>query len=211
MKQIIFLWLAALMFAAQPLQAAVCIGFGQTDGGGAAYTDDFNRADENPIGAPWAQATGWTNSFKINSNKITGRAEGGTAIYYNATFSANQYSQTRPANTFGGVLAGPMVRVSSTATTGYVFMRTNTNAGKIAKWVAGTSSDLQTSCSGTYGTSNIMRLEATGSSTVTLTAKIDGSTVCTVDDSSSTITSGYPGVWAQNWQDDMDDWAGGDL
>lgn len=34
MKHIIALWLVALMFVVQPVQAAVCIGFGQTGGGG---------------------------------------------------------------------------------------------------------------------------------------------------------------------------------
>lgn len=174
--------------------------------GGAAYTDNFNRADTNPIGSPWATSTGW-DALKVLSNALFAAVDNHCAAYYNATFNANQYSQVVSPQTYGGVEHGPMVRMSSTARTSYYFLRNGDASVQLRKWVAGTY-ELIGTCSGTpsFTGGAIMRLEANGTS---ITAKVGGTTICTATDSA--VSSGYPGVWISALNFGVDDWAGGDL
>lgn len=175
-------------------------------GGGAAYTDNFNRADEEPITSPWATSTGW-DALKVHNNKMFAAVDNHCAAYYNATFSNNQYSQIVSAEHYGGVEHGPMVRISASARTSYYFLRNDDASVQLRKWVAGTY-ELIGTCSGTpsFTGGAIMRLEANGTS---ITAKVGGTTICTATDSA--VSAGYPGVWISALNKDVDDWAGGDL
>jgi len=85
----------------------------------AVGTDNFNRANANPVGGNWQTITGLSN-MQILSNQLTGQASlSSGAIYNSGTFSADQYSQAtlNAINNTSGVL----VRTSSTSETGYLF------------------------------------------------------------------------------------------
>lgn len=62
-------------------------------GGGAAFSDDFNRADSTSLGANWTEQTSdieiFSNTFRI----VSGSFVNTVAIFNTATTTVNQYAQ----------------------------------------------------------------------------------------------------------------------
>jgi len=59
MKRLIALWLAVLMLAAQPVQAAVCVGFGQAPAGGAVTQRRSPTGDVDSVYTMSSGTTRW--------------------------------------------------------------------------------------------------------------------------------------------------------
>ncbi len=173
------------------------------------YTDNFDRADENP-------ATGWTNvtgktSLQVVSNAATATT-GDSHAYYSASASGNnQFS----AATFSTVAtySGVSARMQSGANTGYIFKTGGlTTLMRMYKVVDGTETQIVDNYSVSLQDGDVVRLEATGTSTVTLTPYINGSPLTAQTDSTDPIAEGSPGIFmAASAGGVVSTWSGGDL
>ncbi len=170
--------------------------------GKVSISDNFDRANANPIGAPWVTVTG-ANPLQISSNTCKGTVSGQHSIaYYNTALSANQFAQAKVTGTDTYVL----VRVSSSANTWYAACYAATNILRVKKCVNGTITTIGADYSVTItsGTS-VIRIEANGT---TLTPYVDGVALATRTDSAT--ATGYAGgdVWSNG---NLDNWSAGDL
>jgi len=94
MKRLIALWLAALMLAAQPVQAAVCVGFGQSstcstveDSIGATDDTFGSGSTESFIGSKFTTDADWVTVCKISAK-----------IYKNSSLTSDFVMEIRADN-----------------------------------------------------------------------------------------------------------------
>lgn len=170
--------------------------------GGAAYTDDFNRANENPISSPWQKPSGVTNAIQIYNSRACGTGQNSIATY-NATFSGNQYVQVDVPD---GNQHGVVFR--TTGIDNFYLLHVNgNNSLLLGKQVSGAWSTIQTISTDNLASGATIRAEISGTA---ITVKVNGSTVWTGNDSS--LSSGNPGIWANDTTNTcVDNWSGGDL
>lgn len=166
-------------------------------GGATTASDNFNRADEQPLsnGGMWATPPiGYSNPFKVVSN-VAGSAGGDTVAYVvspDFTATANQ-SATATLTTAGlasysGVCVrmnslgnGYILRNNGNATTFYLYRITGGSSGEVA---------IQTWSGLTLIAGDTITLSITGT---TLTAKQNSTTVGTATD--VLYSSGSPGIY----------------
>jgi hypothetical protein len=157
-----------------------------------SVSDNFNRADENPIASPWVAVEGTIYlGVAFADNEVTG---GGFGIrncvrYGGAGLGANQEAQVRVKTasiSTNELFLGPCVRCASGAVSYYAFHSDNAQS-KIIKVVAGTPTTLVGGGAPTVAT-DVMRLRVVGT---TLTAYINGVQELTITDAS--LASGDPG------------------
>jgi hypothetical protein len=169
-------------------------------------TDDFNRADADPIGGNWSTPTG-CSAARVRHNCLQKSLSGSTpwGTYWSAdSFENDQYSQCIGLNLSGGP-AGPAVRIDAGSATAYVYGMRSTTIQRFFKIVAGTWTQLGSDEGQTITTSTVCKISAVGT---TLSLYADGSLIDTRTD--STIASGSAGVM---WYDGQsyDDWEGGNI
>lgn len=181
---------------------------------GVLATDNFNRADASPIGAPWTTQIG-SQAMKIVSNACTPVSTSMDCGAYNtsASWPNDQYSQCKVTAT-GGASAdlgiGPAVRCSTSATTFYraVWNGAATNNITLTKAVAGSYTLIWTRTA-TISAGSVLRIEAQGTA---IRVFVNGTQVgaSTTD---SSITSGSAGVQYSSaiTTASLDDWEGGDF
>lgn len=172
-------------------------------------TDDFNRASVNPIAGNWTTVSGMYAVLLGGDAFVSGTDSAGDfAAYWNAdSFTANQFSAVEVTGNHGGVV----VRVNGASC--YMFKRTTSGTFQMWKWASGWT-QLGADYTGvSFSDGQIVRLEATGTSTTTLTPIVNGVTLATREDSSSAIESGGVGVYCggNSGVVTLDDWAGGGL
>lgn len=172
-------------------------------------TDNFNRADVNPIGGNWTTITGQT-AQQIVSYAVKGTS-GTSGSYWNAdTPNNDQYAQIKVWFTSGDYGAGPVVRCSISADTFYTLIVTDRTTAQIFKVVGGSWTLLGGSSItiSYFNNGDLIRLEISGT---TLTPIIAGTTYATRTDSA--ITSGMVGMLNNynNAYTYLDDWEGGNL
>lgn len=202
---ILALCLGALCMHAQ--QVMPILGYPVTQSGGTPtnVTDNFNRADENPLAGNWTTPAG---QFQIFSNQLY-TASGVTShyAYWNAnTFANNQYASLKVITVSANWQSiGPAVRIQNTGANGYYVSWHDTNVLTLFVTVAGTDTSLGTS---TAVATDVIRIEASGTS---ISVKKNGSVVIgPVTDSN--FSSGKAGVGGSGGAAGVaDDWAGGDL
>lgn len=203
-----FFWIIALLAWASSAWAGMSAPrkLVVAGGGGASYSDNFNRANESPISSPWVSPGPWHEAMSIDNSKAKAtQSSSDSGAYYNASLSANQYSQAVFDETYC-YNKGVAVRMSSSVMEGYVAIATGTTSVSLEKfvndaWVGQIGSTSSVDFTG----GKIIRIEAEGT---TVRVKVDGSTVISVTDTS--ISSGFSGIWAKGGHT-IDDWAGGDL
>lgn len=188
--------------------------------GGLTKSDNFNRADQNPLrdGVDTsATPTGtWGDSgsgadLKILSNQVTttGALTGG--FWAADTFDADQSSQVYVVSN-NNAYSGPSVRMSQGTTNtvhgygvsvsfGYVILYRFNNGSRTTL-----SSAL---ASGVTVTSKTFKLTASGSSPTILRVYVDGVQVGSDYSDSSPITSGSPGIISDGAV--FDNWVGEEL
>lgn len=175
-------------------------------------TDNFNRADENPLAGSWSTGSGET-AMKIVSNSATFTAAGSDASsYWNLeTWSADQYSQAKLTVTGTTLDTGPglVVRRSTSALTWYR-VTVSKNATNVALWkaVAGTYTNIWQRTA-TFTDGDTVRLEVKGT---TLRVFINGVQVG-ADATDTAISTGKPGIAysSSSTAATVDDWEAGDL
>lgn len=158
-------------------------------------SDDFARADSaTSLGSPaggwsWSPAAGTTWGISSQAAYLVA-AGGSSGVRASADLGSTEHYAECRVN-FPTVSIGPCVRYAAAAETFYHVRRTNSTTLTLFRCVAGSFSSLAT-ISNSAATPHTLRLEAAGTgATVTLTVKVDGSTVATHPDSdASRITSG---------------------
>lgn len=171
---------------------------------------NFN-SDENPLATNWSTWSTGGNFTNMRAQSGVATAEDDNfydyAAYWDSdSFGANQFSAAKGYGTYFGVV----VRVNGSS--GYLFRMTTVGTFQIYKmpdWVK--QGDDYTGVSFTDG--QVIRLEATGTSTTTLTPYVNGSALATRVDSSSAIESGAVGIYCSGDYSvsRLDDWTGGEL
>lgn len=182
----------------------------------ASAIDNFNRADQSPLGTPWAVHGGAGNTIGLHSNAVSKSGSGSESagdVYYAYSGSATTPDQYAEAKMTGTVLNndwGPAVRIGGaghpSTEEGY-FVDFYTPGPGINKHVNGVFSGLSTFVS-SFAAGDVARIEISGT---TLTAYKNGSVVGTVTDSSITGAGDGAGLFVYDTGGSIDDWAGGDL
>ncbi|HLJ85999.1 MAG TPA: RHS repeat-associated core domain-containing protein [Candidatus Angelobacter sp.] len=132
--------------------------------------------------------------FGISASKlapVAGGFDGRGLAYWGGSFSNDQFAQVTLASVSSSSSMGPAVRVSPSGLNYYAFGAAGSGAsGNYWLWktVNGARTTLATGPTA-HNVNDVLRLEVTGT---TLTAKINGTVVATVTD--STFQSGNPGI-----------------
>lgn len=164
--------------------------------------DDFDRANENPLGnGVWSAPSG-VNPCKIVSNAATASVNDGNdnvSYYSGVSWPNDQYSEITI-----GAFCCPVVRVASGAATYYLAADDGAGNILIYKRVAGTYTQIGTGA-GSFGAGQVARLEANGT---TIRCLVNGVQKATCTDSA--IASGSAGVLTET-TNTVTAWAGGDF
>lgn len=185
----------------------------QIAGGSALATDNFNRADANPINGNWTGFTSETN-FQITSNTAAvGNGLSDNGCYENsATWPNDQYSQAEATvntsfNDGSGI--GVRVRMATGARTAYDSIVDASNHAFHSKFVSGTYTNIWSRAI-TFSAGAVIYLEVQGT---TLVTKYNGSAVG-ASNTDSSIASGKAGLRHSGNTDSLshlDNWEGGDF
>lgn len=178
--------------------------------------DSFNRANENPLAAPWSTASaGGPAGLKLVSNAVTPitTATDSWMYYSGVTWPADQYVKVKVGTLNAGKWdAGPVARMSATGFNGYVLTFNDGSHLTLFKVVGGSFGSALSSISTTLGVGDIVELRATGTSTTTLKMYINGVQIGTdVVDSSSPLTSGNAAIGMFDGAITADDFEAGDF
>lgn len=161
----------------------------------STITDDFNRADEDPILSPWSNVG--RGALSLLSHVIEGfntATSGDHCARHTTAIGSDQYSQVRIKTIdTGGACNGVSVRCSNSQNTYYGLLVSNTD-WFLTKVVNDANPVVLATGSVTPSVNDIIYLSATGTSTTILTAKLNTTTLGTYSDNSTPITSGYVGM-----------------
>jgi hypothetical protein len=181
-------------------------------------TDNFVRANENPITAPWAGDSVDQDLQLLNDGVTTIiNADSSVASYSGITWADDQWSEVTAtaSDATKTALAGVVVRASTSASTFYLFYVTLPASGGSVSWglnklVSGTNTSIATGTT-PFAVGQTIRLSVQGT---TIKAYANGTLVATKTDSS--IAAGNPGLYDYttfNWtvSTALGNWIGGDF
>lgn len=176
-----------------------------------AFTSSAMRL--STYNAGWVEVVfGTNNRLYISSNAVyKGEGDGTPVSYWNGTFSEDQASQItmlNPSTRAGGVYVRITDKGSGLWDGYYVFYNGSVILGKT---VDGSSSTLQTTTN-TLADNDVLRLEATGTTSVELKVFKNGTQInTTYTDASSALRNGKPGIVTNSVSDTtlcLDDFVG---
>jgi hypothetical protein len=169
-------------------------------------SDNFNRADANPIGGNWTTVPG-ANPFQILGQKAQGTvANVSNASYWNAdAFADDQWSQLTHVVRETNSGAGPIVRAQADANTFYLFAAIS-SVSRYYRCVGGSMTQLGSNAGNTWE-GVPLKLEVVGD---VLTGYIDGAAQSTRTDS-NIPGGGAAGMRAYGTAHKLDDWSGGNM
>jgi len=184
--------------------------------GSTIVSDNFNRANETPLAAPWAKILSTAGTLNIAGNVVVASNSNIDAQYYytGITVGPDEFSQAAISVSGGNssdVGYGVAVRTSlGTAKTYYrlVVNKLASNNIELGKFINGTYTML-TRRTTSWTDGDVLRLEVAGS-----TLKIyQNSTQLGADVTDASISSGGVGIAysAQVSGGSIDNWSGGDL
>lgn len=184
-------------------------------------SDDFNRANETPIGGNWATGNG-TNGLNLSGNilvAVSPGAQDGTSNYTATTFSNDQYSRgelTCVGTGGGGQGIGLSVRYASGARTHYRFVLdhgTPGNNAEIRRFVAGASTSIALWDTGAWTDGQQWTLTAVGPQTATVVTVYKGTVSNQSVTDNSTVPSGSPGCSQSSsfTSGSVDNWSAGNI
>ncbi len=172
------------------------------------YTDNFNRADANPLDGSWAKPTGVTLNFALSSNAVGGATSAGSRLVYNTGTVGNKQFSQATCTTIDDGDVGVACRIQTGSFSGYSFAnRTVANGGWLMeRYDSGSVTPIASNAAAGGAANDVIRIEANGS---TITAYVNGVVALTATD--ATYASGSVGLWCFNTTSRLDDWSGGDL
>jgi hypothetical protein len=186
-----------------------------TPGAVALATDNFNRANETPLGGNWTLSGAGDNDFNLSANHIVPANTSVDSVdWYNAVvWPNNQYSKASivaPGTSAGGQGMGLCVRHATSLRTYYgcVIDAAGASNVQLFKMVAGTKTVIWTRTA-TYSSGAIMELQVQGT---TLRVIYNGSQVG-ADATDSAISTGNAGLYYSSTDASatLDNWEGGSL
>jgi len=169
-----------------------------------APADNFNRADETPLGGNWSTHAGVGNGCGLFSNQVIGNNAGLACSFWNATtFPDNQYSQIVVVGT-GSV--GPAVRIrTSVQYDAYVVYMPVSGTVTIYRIQNGTLTSLSTP-NFAFAAGDVIRLTVVGT---LLTVYKNGVSQGSVTD--TVLATGSAGVFGDSASVVADNWSGGSI
>ncbi len=181
------------------------------------YTDSFQRANENPLAAPW---TWFGGNFQLLNNLIqpqfgAGNGYGGAYMYY-GPYSTDQFSQVTVQSVVGESFVGAAVRMTNYngGSAWYEFHTGGPLGGQgyiyLEKYISTVGGSYLSYTLATVNQGDVLKLTAIGS---VLTCYINGVQVMQATD--STLPAGWFGAsaYAGNLATDaqISSWSGGSL
>ncbi len=138
--------------------------------------DNFNRADENPLGGNWVNDTGY-GACRIVSNAVDGAAGASCMARWNVDVpNADQYCQVRIAAGATIFYQGAAVRVQGNSSkTAYILFAYSATQITLYRFVGGVGTVLYNDGAVSVAPGDTIKLEASGTgAAVTLRAYING-------------------------------------
>lgn len=169
------------------------------------FTDNFTRSDANPMSDPasggtWTSGPGATGDCKIVSNELVISSGQCGCRVLTPTFSANQKATITISGTLNRQSKAAAVRIASTSDFDCYFIYLDnlttltiykcTDSGTLGFAALGASFTISSVSVG-----DTIGISATGTSTTTLEAFLNGVSLGTRIDSSSPFTNGQPGIY----------------
>jgi hypothetical protein len=183
---------------------------------GVLASDNFNRANANPIGAPWTTASG-VSAMQIVSNAATASSLAADcgADYTGITWPADQYSKAKLSVTgTGGAGQGACLSVRSASGARTLYRLEVDHAATlnvaVEKFVAGTPSALIGPLTQAWTDGDTWEIRAQGP---TISVYRNGALVGAATDISSPLLTGNPGIGYSSVETaaSIDDWEGGTI
>lgn len=165
-------------------------------GGSATFSDNFNRANEDPLsgGGNWATGLGSHQSARVVGNQVIGQSGNWVARVTTsaATFTSTHYASTVIVSGSEN-FTGPVVLCDASGN-GYAAAYAGGSACRIYKFTTGGSfTQVGTDISGSFAAGDIIKLAANGGGVLELFK--NGSSIGSKTDGSSPYTTGQPGIW----------------
>lgn len=182
----------------------------------ASASDNFNRADEFPVAAPWTANDSTTTSIDLVSNGLTKSVQSDYYIYYaGSASSADQFSEATETSNVTNHDWGVAVRVGgaghNSTPEGYAFDPFN-GGPDLLKHVAGAYTHIASvAVPGGYAINHSIRIEAQGTTLRVYYPFSGASAIQTATDSSLTGVGGGAGIFIFDTGGSIDNWSGGDL
>lgn len=171
-------------------------------------SDNFNRANENPLAGNWTTQTGANAMQLSDSTRVRGTVTGYNAAYWNAdAFGGDHYSQIVATIVASGNSAFPCVRMQSGAASAYYVRGNGAGTVGVYKIVNGTITQLGSNYALTVANGDTLKISITGS---VITISHNGVPHATTQ-TDSALTGGSAGVGSGNTARYADDWTGGDV
>jgi hypothetical protein len=175
-----------------------------------ALLDDFNRANENPLGVPWADMDFWDN-LQVVSNECAGTTGTSNAMIYDVDFGADHEAEATLVNKVTDRYQGTWVRAAADGS-GY-FGATITRAGT-DEWEiweidnAGGGAAIAGPVALEWNAGDKIRTRAIGS-TISVW-RFDGATWTEVASATdATLATGRIGIYENDTSVRLDDFSGG--
>lgn len=195
-------WLNGVLWAEETVERSRELGIDPTD--------DFNRANETPIAAPWTQQSGSGGTINLASNAVTAGSAADKFYYYSgATATANQFSQWVSNSSVTNDDWGPAVRIGENGFSGYWFSQYTAGSEEILCYDGGSFSSILALDISNLTNGQTVYIEANGSS---ITCKKNGATVMgPTTDTLLTAAGNGVGVFLYQTGGAIDTWQGGDI
>lgn len=168
---------------------------------GGSITDNFNRANESPVAAPWTK-NGTGSNLNLTSNALAKPLSGDDVFYYySGSWNNDQSSQVLYVSAFTDDDWGPAVRIGSGGTLNGYFYDQYNGGRVLLKWVSGSLSVIE-SPSGATATGVPYKLDVAGS---TIRYYDNGVEHANSPATDTSLTSGSPGVFVYGPGGSLDD------
>lgn len=174
---------------------------------GGSISDNFNRANETPIAAPWTELSGSTGDMNLSTNAIMHSAAGDLYLYYNNSggWNADQSSQWNYTSAVTDHDWGPAVRIGSGgAFSGYFYSLVSLAAfAGVSKHVAGSYSIIESGYA-IGATGSTFKIDVTGSTIRCYKAGVEDA-LSPATDTSLSVAGNGAGLFMYNTGGSVDD------
>jgi hypothetical protein len=161
-------------------------------------SDNFNRANENPIAAPWVRHGVGTAVFQLNGNRLLGDLSD-IDVVYRSDFSYGSADYKASVNFMvdstnpGGVMVRRVA--NGTDDDHYTLTITTTTLAIVKRRAGGNTTIASATISVTNASVHNIRLTATGTGPVALTGELDGVVTVSGSDTTNVLSAiGFPGL-----------------
>lgn len=203
----------AIVRAAGPIPQTPSRGVVVSGGAAASFSDNFNRADSNPMsttsssGGTWVIGPGALNDTRIVSNQSEGTGATCGSVVSSPSCAANQFAQfTWGTGNVAINQSGLLLRVQPGTGNGYLLYASAATTLQFYRTDTFAQLGGNLTVAGGMVAGDVLRFEVSGT---TLTAYVNGVSQGTT--TSSVFSSGQPGVYHGSTGRFIDTFSAGDL